>query len=239
MVRKKAKTVNGNLQLAAGEKRNSRKPRETEVRSQKSAHPNPASRAKPREPGDGSQESAGSTATSKAKTRQSVSPRHAGVFDIQHSARARSTPKTQKPGDRSQESARPTATSKAKTRHSVSPRHAGVFDSQHSARARSTSKTRKSGDRSQESVRPSKSKSRAVSRRRFFYFPEVAGKVLEGVEFATTSGYDAISLSFRDNTSMDFVIDTCFTVKADYLDRGRGDHRVLKKWPLMRSQGCR
>jgi hypothetical protein len=35
---------------------------------------------------------------------------------------------------------------------------------------------------------------------------------------------------------MDFVVDTCFTVKADYLDRGHGDHRVLKKWPRMHSE---
>ena len=111
-----------------------------------------------------------------------------------------------------------------------------AVSTQHSVKAKTkpTPKTGKPGDRSQKSGKPE-----PRSRKRFFYFPEVAGKVLEGVEFATTSGYDAISLSFRDNTSMDFVIDTCFTVKADYLDRGRGDHRVLKKWPLMRSQGCR
>ena len=76
---------------------------------------------------------------------------------------------------------------------------------------------------------------RPRSRDRFFHFPEVTGKVLQDVEFATAPGYNAISLSFRDNTCMDFVIDTCFTVKADYLDRGHGDHRVLKKWPLMYS----
>jgi hypothetical protein len=81
-----------------------------------------------------------------------------------------------------------------------------------------------------------KSISKPGSRNGSFHFPEVIGKVLEDVEFATASGYDVISLSFRDNTCMDFVIDTCFTVKADYLDRGHGDHRVLKKWPLMHCQ---
>jgi len=81
----------------------------------------------------------------------------------------------------------------------------------------------------------STTKSKPGRRGGFFHFPEVTDKIVEDVEFATSGGYDVISLSFRDKTCLDFVIDTCFTVRADYLDRGHGDHRVLRSWPPMHS----
>ena len=93
----------------------------------------------------------------------------------------------------------------------------------HSAQPRPAKRARRSSSRTKFSPR----------RNRFFHFPEAVGKVLQDVEFATSPGYDVISLSFTDKTCLDFVIDTCFTVKADIIDRSGQEHRVLKRWPLM------
>ena len=68
-----------------------------------------------------------------------------------------------------------------------------------------------------------------------FHFSQLKGKVLEGVEFTSSPDYDALILSFQDNTFADFIIETCFSVKAGYLDRNGGNHRILKKWPRMHS----
>jgi hypothetical protein len=66
-----------------------------------------------------------------------------------------------------------------------------------------------------------------------FHFPEAEGKVLETVEFITSSDYDAVVLSFRDNTCLNLSIESGFSLQAYYLDRKGGDHRVLKRWPPM------
>ena len=70
---------------------------------------------------------------------------------------------------------------------------------------------------------------------RSFRFSQLKGKVLEGVEFTSSPDYDSITLNFQDKTFVDFIIETCFSVKADYLDRSTGTHRVLKRWPRIHS----
>ena len=78
-----------------------------------------------------------------------------------------------------------------------------------------------------------------ASTTKVFHFPQAKGKILQGVEFDTSSGYHAITVNFQDNTCLDLVIDTCFTLKADYFDWRSGEQRVLKQWPAIRSIGNR
>lgn len=84
-----------------------------------------------------------------------------------------------------------------------------------------------------------KTRTSAPRRQKVFQFPEVKGKVLESVEFASSSDYHAISLYFKNKTALDLIIDPCFTVHADYLDRKSGERRVLKNWPLIHSRRFR
>ena len=72
-------------------------------------------------------------------------------------------------------------------------------------------------------------------KKKSFQFPRLKGKVLQGVEFTSSPDYDSITLNFQDKTFVDFIIETCFSVKADYLDRSTATDRVLKRWPRIHS----
>lgn len=63
------------------------------------------------------------------------------------------------------------------------------------------------------------------------HLPQIKGKILKDLEFISAPEYRGISLTFQDETCVDFKFETFFTVRADYLDQKTGKHRVLKRWP--------
>ena len=66
-------------------------------------------------------------------------------------------------------------------------------------------------------------------------FPEVRGLTVERVELSAASDFPCISISFTDNTDLAFVIDPALTFQADYSRWKSGNQKVLKRWPVFRS----
>lgn len=87
--------------------------------------------------------------------------------------------------------------------------------------------------------RGSTSKKRNAAQGKILDFPLTKGKVLDGVQFTAFPEYRAISLNFRDKTSLDFVIDTYFTLKADYFDWKTGRQIKRKGWRPIHISGSR
>ena len=71
--------------------------------------------------------------------------------------------------------------------------------------------------------------------RRVFHFPQTRGKLIEDVEFSTSCDYHNISINFQDKTSLNFSIETGFTLEPDYSDWKTGNQRVIRTWPMMHS----
>ena len=72
--------------------------------------------------------------------------------------------------------------------------------------------------------------------RRFVEFPDMKGRILEKVEFYTTTEYHSLTLIFEDQTTLTLVIDPCFLISSSLSDFSTGNERVLKRWPTIRSQ---
>jgi len=72
--------------------------------------------------------------------------------------------------------------------------------------------------------------------RKLVQYPQSKGKTIEDVEFSTAPGYHNISINFQDKTCLNFSIDTGFTLETDSSDWKTGNQRVLRTWPLLRSQ---
>jgi hypothetical protein len=77
------------------------------------------------------------------------------------------------------------------------------------------------------------------SNRSFHRMEEVKGKTLDFVEFFTSDGYHVIDIGFEDKTALHLAIEPYFTLEREYADWKTGNHRSLKEWPLVRSQGTR
>ena len=65
---------------------------------------------------------------------------------------------------------------------------------------------------------------------RISHLPQVNGKTLKSLDLISAPEYKGISLSFQDDTFLDFKLETFFTLKADYLDQRTGKQRTLKTW---------
>jgi hypothetical protein len=81
---------------------------------------------------------------------------------------------------------------------------------------------------------PKPSKSRYS---RLVEFPEVRGLTVEKVELSTASEFSCVSVRFTDNTNLTVVIDPWLTFRADYSKWKAGNQKVLKRWPVFRSDG--
>lgn len=68
-------------------------------------------------------------------------------------------------------------------------------------------------------------------------FPEARGRTVERVELSTDSGFPCISIRFQDSTDLTFVIDPALTFQADYSEWKAGEQKLLKRWPVFRSDG--
>lgn len=69
-------------------------------------------------------------------------------------------------------------------------------------------------------------------------FPEMKGRVVEKIEFYSSTDYNTLAVIFADQTSLDLEIVTAgFEIRADLERRSRaGNYRVIKRWPPIRSE---
>lgn len=74
---------------------------------------------------------------------------------------------------------------------------------------------------------------------RVVQFPQVRGKRLEAIEFATNTEYHAIELRFQDKTELYLEIEPCFTFHANYTDWKIPEGRLIKQWRVVRSQSSK
>jgi hypothetical protein len=70
---------------------------------------------------------------------------------------------------------------------------------------------------------------------RLVEFPEARGRTVEKVEMSTHSDFPCISIRFTDSTDLTLVIDPWLTFQADYSRWKDGNQKVLKRWPVFRS----
>jgi hypothetical protein len=85
--------------------------------------------------------------------------------------------------------------------------------------------------------KPRRSPQRKARYSRLVEFPEARGRTVEKVELSTDSDFPCISIRFKDNTDLTFVIDPALTFQADYSGWKDGEQKVLKRWPVFRSDG--
>jgi hypothetical protein len=68
-------------------------------------------------------------------------------------------------------------------------------------------------------------------------FPQARGRTVEMVELNLDSDYHCLSIRFQDETDLTFMIDPALTFRADYSRWKAGNQKVLKRWPVFRSDG--
>lgn len=64
------------------------------------------------------------------------------------------------------------------------------------------------------------------------------GRVVEKIEFYSSSDYNTLSVIFADQTSLNLeIVTTGFEIRADLERRSRrGNYGVIKRWPAIRSE---
>jgi hypothetical protein len=73
--------------------------------------------------------------------------------------------------------------------------------------------------------------------KRLVNFPQARGRTVEEVELSLDSDYHCVAIRFKDNTDLTVVIDPALTFQATYSEWKAGNQKVLKRWPVVRSQG--
>ena len=72
---------------------------------------------------------------------------------------------------------------------------------------------------------------------RLVEFPQARGRTVEMVELNLDSDFNCISIRFQDETDLTFIIGPALTFRADYSRWKAGEQKVLKRWPVFRSEG--
>jgi hypothetical protein len=80
-------------------------------------------------------------------------------------------------------------------------------------------------------------KQRKARYSRLVEFPEVRGLTVEKVALSTDSDFPCVSIRFQDKTDLTVVIDPWLTFQVDYSRWKAGNQKVLKRWPVFRSDG--
>ena len=80
-------------------------------------------------------------------------------------------------------------------------------------------------------------KQRKTSYSRVIQFPEVRGLTVEKVVLSTDSDFPCVSIRFQDNTDLTVLIDPWLTFQVDYSRWKAGNQKILKRWPVFRSDG--
>jgi hypothetical protein len=68
-------------------------------------------------------------------------------------------------------------------------------------------------------------------------FPEVRSRTVGKVVLSIGSDFHCISIRFQGNTDLTVVIDRWLMFRADYSKWKDGNQKVLKRWPVVRSDG--
>ena len=84
-------------------------------------------------------------------------------------------------------------------------------------------------------TRRGKTTIRRYSGRSVQHMEEVKGKIVECVEFYTSSESHSIDVCFQDKTTLHFSIDPGFLLETEYADWKTGNWRRIKRWPTLRS----
>jgi hypothetical protein len=66
-------------------------------------------------------------------------------------------------------------------------------------------------------------------------FPEVKGKIVEGVELKPSENGYLIGIMFRDRTFLSFDVEPQVTVFPELSDWTTENYKPLKRWPIVRS----
>jgi len=85
--------------------------------------------------------------------------------------------------------------------------------------------------------KPAQTSRRDATYARLVKFPQAKGRTVEKVELSLDSDFHCISIRFKDNTDLTVVIDTALTFRAEYSKWKAGNQTVLKRWPVIRSNG--
>jgi len=80
-------------------------------------------------------------------------------------------------------------------------------------------------------------KPRKTSSSRVVQFPEVRGLTVEKVVLSTDSDFPCVSIRFQDNTDLTVLVDPWLTFQVDYSKWKAGNQKILKRWPVFRSDG--
>ena len=84
-------------------------------------------------------------------------------------------------------------------------------------------------------TRRGKTTIRRFINRSFHRMEEVKGKIIDYVEFFTSSESHSIDICFQDKTTLHFTIDPSFLLETEYADWKTGNWRRIKRWPTLRS----
>jgi hypothetical protein len=77
---------------------------------------------------------------------------------------------------------------------------------------------------------------RKARQARLVNFPQARGRTVEKVELCLDSDYHCVAIRFKDKTDLTVVIDLALTFQATYSEWKAGNQKVLKRWPVVRSQ---
>jgi hypothetical protein len=79
-------------------------------------------------------------------------------------------------------------------------------------------------------------KARKSFHKRYLKLSQAQGRKVEKIELLADSGYHCVSITFQDKTDLDVVIDPGFSFRASLYDWKTGNQKVLKRWPVVRSE---
>jgi hypothetical protein len=67
-------------------------------------------------------------------------------------------------------------------------------------------------------------------------FPQARGRTVETIELIADGDYHCVAIRFQDRTDLEVIIDSALTFKASLYEWKGGNQRVLKRWPIIRSE---
>ena len=67
-------------------------------------------------------------------------------------------------------------------------------------------------------------------------FPEIRGKIVEGIEMMHTENGYGIGIMFQDRTYLNFDVEPYITISPDLSDWKTKNYKPLKRWPTVDSR---
>ena len=79
-----------------------------------------------------------------------------------------------------------------------------------------------------------KSKGTTSSRKRKNAFPEIKGKIVEGVELMPSENGYSIGIMFQDRTFLSFDVEPYISIFPELSDWKTKNYKPLKRWPTVK-----